>query len=54
MRSLVALLLFAMSVSGEVLEVTNWVVPPKSDPFYPTMDANVGDTIVFTWPGRLC
>jgi len=50
MRSLLALLLFALSVSGADLEVSNWVVPPKSDPYYPIMDAGVGDTILFTWP----
>ena len=51
MRSLFALLLCVLSASAEVLEVSNWVVPPKSDPFYPGMDAVVGDEIVFTWPG---
>lgn len=37
-------------VSGADLEVSNWVVPPKSDPYYPSMDASVGDTIIFSWP----
>jgi hypothetical protein len=52
MRSLLALLLFALSVSGADLEVSNWVVPPKANPYYPSMDAGVGDTILFTWPGK--
>mmetsp|Transcript_7197 Transcript_7197/g.14722 ORF Transcript_7197/g.14722 Transcript_7197/m.14722 type:complete len:154 (-) Transcript_7197:178-639(-) len=53
MRSLFALLLCVLSASAEVLEVSNWVVPPKSDPFYPGMDAVVGDEIVFTWPAGM-
>mmetsp|Transcript_26693 Transcript_26693/g.73410 ORF Transcript_26693/g.73410 Transcript_26693/m.73410 type:complete len:162 (+) Transcript_26693:89-574(+) len=49
MRSFLVLLLCVLAVSGADLEVTDWVVPPKSDPYYPSMDAFVGDTITFTW-----
>ena len=51
MRSLFVLLLCVLSVSGADLEVSNWVVPPEAQPYYPNMDAVVGETIVFTWPG---
>ena len=54
MRSLLTLLLLVFSASADDLEVPNWVVPPKSDPFYPSLNADVGDTITFTWPGMLC
>ena len=52
MKSLFVLLLCVFAVSGADLEITNWIVPPDSDPYYPNMDADVGDTITFTWTGR--
>lgn len=47
------LLLCFAAVSGAQLEVSDWVVPPKSNPYYPSMDAVVGDTITFTWPAGI-
>ena len=38
------------NVSGAVLEVQNWVVPAENE-YFPNMDAVVGDTLIFTWPG---
>ena len=51
MKSLLVLLLCVLSVSGADLEVVDWVVPPEDSPYFPSMDAVVGDTIVFTWQG---
>jgi len=51
MRSAIILLLCVFAVSGADIDISEWVVPPKSDPYYPSVDAVVGDTISFAWPG---
>ena len=38
------------NVAAETLTVDNWIIPSDGGP-YPPMDANVGDTIEFTWTG---
>eukprot|EP00532_Pseudo-nitzschia_australis_P012232 CAMPEP_0168212346 /NCGR_PEP_ID=MMETSP0140_2-20121125/4216_1 /TAXON_ID=44445 /ORGANISM="Pseudo-nitzschia australis, Strain 10249 10 AB" /LENGTH=159 /DNA_ID=CAMNT_0008139131 /DNA_START=100 /DNA_END=579 /DNA_ORIENTATION=+ len=50
MRSAIILLLCVFAVSGADIDISEWVVPPKSDPYYPSVDAVVGDTISFAWP----
>ena len=52
MKSLLLLcgLLCVAIVSGADLDVSDWIVPPESEQsYYPDMDANVGDTIIFSW-----
>ena len=53
-RSLLALLFFAISASGKEILISDWLTPQRSDTkYYPDMDAAVGDTITFVWPGML-
>jgi hypothetical protein len=33
------------------LEVSNWLTPESGDPAFPHMAAEVGDSILFNWPG---
>jgi hypothetical protein len=52
MKSLLVLccLLCVAIVSGADLDVSDWIVPESEQSNYPDMDAEVGDTIIFSWP----
>jgi plastocyanin len=41
--------LAASAANAEDLTVGEWIIPADGGP-YPSMEANVGDTITFVWP----